>query len=401
VATVPGPARGSAPGRHGPTVESWAAGRALYLDNLKVILIAAIIALHAVASYVDEEFWAYAEMREVTLSPAVETAVLAMVVPFGLLMIPLLFLVAGLLTPPSVERKGTGAYARDRLLRLGVPFAVFVLLLWPLLMYPVHPAGESPDSYWTEFGGGAQSQWCIDAGPLWFVGVLLVFSLVYAGWVRVRPRRAVPGSRDVRAGHLLLLAAAVTVVTFMVRLVIPYDGDEYVIDLNLYEWPECIALFSLGVVAARRGWLTAVPDRLGRQCRTATLTAAGAFAVFVVVAAALGVEQDEVWGGWHWPAFVFALLASVLTVFGSVWLLGVAQRHLDRPLRWVGPVASRSAYGAFMVQGLPLIGLAVMLRPLPVPAEVKALLLAAGAVAGSFAIAWFLIRRVPGVARIL
>jgi glucans biosynthesis protein C len=64
-------------------------------------------------------------------------------------------------------------------------------------------------------------------------------------------------------------------------------------------------------------------------------------------------------------------------------------------------VISRSAYGAFMLQGLVLIGLAIALQPLPLPAEVKALIVAGAGVAGSFALSWLLIRRVPGVARIL
>jgi hypothetical protein len=54
-----------------------------------------------------------------------------------------------------------------------------------------------------------------------------------------------------------------------------------------------------------------------------------------------------------------------------------------------------------MLQGLVLIGLAVVLRPLPLPAEIKALIVAGGGVAGSFALAWLLLSRVPGVARIL
>jgi len=84
-----------------------------------------------------------------------------------------------------------------------------------------------------------------------------------------------------------------------------------------------------------------------------------------------------------------------------VWLLGVAQRHLNGRFSCVGPTVSRSAYGAFMVQSLFLIGLAVALRPPPLPAEVKALIVAGGGVAGSFALAWLLISRVPRVARIL
>ena len=84
-----------------------------------------------------------------------------------------------------------------------------------------------------------------------------------------------------------------------------------------------------------------------------------------------------------------------------MWLLGAAQRHLDRPLRWVSPAAARGAYGAFLLQGPVLIGLALALRPVPVPPEVKAVVVAVAGVAASFAIASFLIRRSRFLARIL
>ena len=48
-----------------------------------------------------------------------------------------------------------------------------------------------------------------------------------------------------------------------------------------------------------------------------------------------------------------------------------------------------------------LIGLAIALRPLPLPAEAKALIVATGGVVGSFALAWLLISRVPEVRRVL
>jgi hypothetical protein len=394
----PGSVPVAAPAERRAAVVRWAGGREAYLDHLKVILVGLIIAGHGVVGYARLGFWPYAEMREATLSPVTETVMLAVAIPFELFMIPLLFLVAGLLTPPSLERKGVRAYMRDRLVRLGVPFVVFVGLLWPLLMYPIHPPGQTPDSYWIEFVRHGS----VDTGVLWFVGVLLIFSLVYAGWVRSRPDRATRSRQGaVTTGHLLLLAAAVTVATFLVRLVLPYYSDNKGLDLNLYQWPECVAVFGLGVVASGQGWLSAVPDRLCRRSRTVTLTAAAGFAVFVALGTAAGVVQEQVWGGWFWPALVFAALESVLAVFGPVWLLGVAQRRLHATAWWARPAAGRSAYAAFLVQGLVLIGLAVALRPVPVPAEIKALITAGGGVAGSFLIAWLLITRVPGLARIL
>ena len=87
-------------------------------------------------------------------------------------------------------------------------------------------------------------------------------------------------------------------------------------------------------------------------------------------------------------------------MFGSVWLLAVAQQRLNRKPR-LGPALSRSAYGAFMVQAPILFGLAVALRPIDVPAELKAIIVAGVGAAASFALAWLLISRLPRVARIL
>jgi len=90
----------------------------------------------------------------------------------------------------------------------------------------------------------------------------------------------------------------------------------------------------------------------------------------------------------------------VLVVFGPVWLLAVAQRHLRRHLPW-GAWLGRSAFGAFVLQTPVLIGLALALRPVHLPAEIKALVVAAASVALSYGLAHLLITRVPGAARIL
>ncbi|MGH3462343.1 MAG: acyltransferase family protein [Kribbellaceae bacterium] len=396
------PARGAVPGRRGSLVGRRASDRELYLDNLKVVLIAAVIAIHGVLSYAGGlDVWWYTEVRETSLSAVTENAMLVVVGPFGLLLIPLLFLVAGLLTTPSLARKGAKAFVRDRLLRLGLPFVAYVVLVQPPVVYALeHRLGVAPRSYLHEFLGEPAQ---IDLGPLWFVGVLLIFSLVYAGWVATRRHRTTRrAAHRITFGRLLLVAAAVAPVTAGVRLMFRIGDEGLVSGLNFWEWPACAALFAVGVVGSRAGWLERVPVRLVRQCRAATLLAAGGLVVVMAGGAALGVIDGVEWrGGPSWVAIVFAALGSPLTVLGPVWLLGAAQRQLDRRLPYAGPAAARSAYGAFIVQVVVLIGLAVALRPVPLPAEVKALLVASGGVAGSFAIAWLLITRVPGLWRVL
>jgi hypothetical protein len=206
-------------------------------------------------------------------------------------------------------------------------------------------------------------------------------------------------AREIDLGSLLLLSLAVAVGSFVVRLAYPYGGQGLV-DLNEWQWPECVALFALGVLASRRGWLTAVPDRIRRQSFVVAAAAGVGAALCPVLAASFDLDFEDFAGGWRWPALLFPALEGPLTVFGSVWLLAVAQRQLARSYR-PGPVLARSAYAAYVLQGVVLIGLAVALRPVPVVAEAKALAVAALGVAGSFGLAWLLLTRFRHLARIL
>jgi fucose 4-O-acetylase-like acetyltransferase len=167
MATSARPARGAGRGERRPTVDMWWSTRRHYVDNLKVILIAAIIAGHAIISYTEFDWWSYADVREVTLATATVAILFAVAAPFGLFVIPLLFLVGGLLTPPSMQRKGIQRYVYDRLVRLGVPFVIFALLLWPLLAYGLFRwLGQAP-GLWDYLA----AEGSLDTGVLWFVGV--------------------------------------------------------------------------------------------------------------------------------------------------------------------------------------------------------------------------------------
>ncbi|GGI46482.1 hypothetical protein BCL57_001213 [Agromyces flavus] len=389
---------------HTPALAGWTTDRKTYLDNLKVVLIAAIIAIHAVLGYVgSDQYWTYADVQETTLHPVTEAVLAVVVVPFGLFMIALLFLVAGLLTPSSLRRKGGRRFVVDRLVRLGIPFAAFTFVLWPATTYALyHAFGAAPGSFWDEY---LSDEGAIDTGHLWFLGVLLIFSLGYAGLrallggTRRDAAETTPRTpRAIRLAHLGGLAAAVAGVTFLVRLAFPY-GSESATDLNLWEWPGCVALFGLGIVACDRDWTTRVPSRLVRGSGIITIVAAITAAGFLFLVMQLG-STDLMWGGWTWPAITLDVIESALMVFGSVWLLGTSQRHLARPLP-AGAALGRSAYGAFLLQGFVLIGLALALRWLSLPAELKALVVAAGGVAGSFALAWLLVSRVRWLSRII
>ena len=116
------------------------------------------------------------------------------------------------------------------------------------------------------------------------------------------------------------------------------------------------------------------------------------FSVFGL-AAAPGDDEVVYESGVHWAVLLLGAVEGPLAVGASVWLLAVAQQRLDRQPGPFLRAMSRSAYGAFLVQGVVLLALMIALRPIALPAEVKALTAAGLGVAGSFALAWLLANR--------
>jgi hypothetical protein len=305
----------------------------------------------------------------------------------GMFLMGLFFLLSGLMAQDSLARRGPGAFSRDRLLRLGIPFALYTLVVWPLLEYALLEPFLHRGSYWDYFG---DTDPVLDNGPLWFVGVLLLYSLALAGWRRLRPPPA-PAERPLRPRDLALLALAVGLATFLVRVVFPADSNQP-LNSHLWAWPEYLAMFGLGVLAARRGWLRPVPRDVSRPTGVATLVVIVLLPAVILSTEPLGLTEEAWFGGWGLPALIGGLLEGVIAVAAPIWVLGFAQRHLNGsgPLR---RAMARSSYAAFMLQGPVLVALELALRPAPLPGDAKAFIVALLGIAGSFALAWPLVTR--------
>lgn len=361
--------------------------RLAYLDNLKWMLIAGIIAAHAIQGYSKFGSWTYQDIQEVTLSPAVEMVFVVAAVSLGaLFMMALFFLMSGLVTEGSLRRKGPRRFAIDRLWRLGIPFAVYTLVVWPLVEFAVL-GPFLHRTFWVTF---SNTDPLLDNGPMWFVGVLLLFSLSLAAVRWARPTEPRP-ERVLRGLDLGLLAAAVGLSTFLIRVVFPADSNQP-LNIHLWAWPEYLAMFGLGVVASKNGWLKPVSGDMVRGCGIVAVVGAVCAVALVLTAEPLGLTEDAYFGGWHVTALLSALTEGAIAVTAPIWILGFAQRHLNGngPMR---RAMARSSYLAFMMQGPVLVALALMVRPLDVPAEAKALLVATLGVAGSFGLAYPIVMR--------
>ncbi|WP_203336398.1 acyltransferase family protein [Nocardioides limicola] len=369
--------------------ETTGARRDPSLDTLRTLLIAWIIGGHALLGYSAIGGWGYDEVQEVTFLPKVEFVLAAVLGPSAIFLMGTFFLVAGLFTPASVNRKGVLAFCRERALRLGLPFVASAFVIWPMTMWVAYRSSGRSVSYGFLLTGRDR---LIDSGGLWFAEVLLIFSLFYAVWRWLGPAaRPDPGPITMR--HLILLAIIVFAVTFFIRRWFHARAPEY-FDLHVWQWPQLLSLFILGIIGARRGLLERVKEPIGRQCGFIAL---GTVLTVPLVAVIFGIDDTSgdltpFLSGWRVESAVLATYEAILVVFGSCWLLRFAQLKLG----WSSPFwahMSRSSFAAFILQGPVLILIAVAIRPLPLPAEIKAPLVMVAGLAGCFWLGWLLVTR--------
>lgn len=384
VATLPQKTAAPAPSRP----------RLIYLDNLKIILIAGVIACHATLIYGPGTGWlGYHEGHPGIL----ETLILGIPGMLGgLFWLGVFFLISGMFVPKSLQRKGAWQFSQERIIHLGIPLAVYTVIVMPSLKYAVaRDLGQTSQAPWTWV---AQHIWPLDAGPLWFVAALMIFSVAYAVYDRAwssRPR----GDAVITVRGMVLLALAIAVLTFIFRLEWPIYTSQF-LGLHLWQWPQFVLLFWAGAWAAERGWPT-LSDRVWRACGYAILLA-GVFGTVLILTAYKGILPSNpalYSGGWHWEAIFAPLVEGTLAVAGSFWLLGFFRRHVNT--MWpLGKQLGRSYYGAYVLQAPVVLTLALLLRTSGLATELKFLVVAPVGIVLSFALAYFLVQ-IPGVNRVL
>jgi Acyltransferase family len=366
-----------------------------YLDNLKVLLVVGVIAVHSAVTYGFDGTW-YLESYDEMASGLVDALTVAIVIGwlFGL---GLFFLIAGRLSGPSVDRKGPGRFARERAIRLGIPVLTYTLLVSPALEYFAYRENEGgTGGFWSFFG---HQIWHFGPGPTWFLEALLAFSVGYALLRGLRPQTRAPSRAPLRGRHVAGIAVAIAVGSFAAHLAFPIGSEQFHLQLGMF--PQYLILFAVGAAAGRRGWLETLTPELRRGCGLAGAVTALAMPAILLAGDffAGGAAEDRFAGGWHWQAAAASLTEGVLATCVSLWAIG----HFRERHNHLRPLARRmapAAYGAFLVHPLVLVGLALAIQPAPVPAELKFACVLAGGVTGSFALAALAARSRP-IARII
>lgn len=370
-----------------------AGARVFFADHMRVALIALVVIHHLTIAFALPlpGLWYYEDVTTSTVANAVGLFILLIDQAFFM---GAFFLIAGYFTPTSYDRKGAGGFLRDRLIRLIIPLFAFDLVLGPIAEIPARVQA------------GAHLSWGLyldmtNWGPLWFVEVLFLFACGYTA-IRLLLRRPAPDARHIppappTALTILLFTLALAAVTFGFRLIVPLGYTLPILQLPTPAYlPQYISLFAVGVIAARCGWFRSIPDWMGW---TGLALSAVATVVLFLPALATGLKSFVFAGGMHWQAAAYALWDSTLSVGVFLGLLVVFRRLANQAGR-LWDELSRNAYGVFVLHAPLIVGITLILIRVQLEPLVKLLVAILITLPLCFTVAG-LVRRIPGVARVL
>ena len=346
-----------------PTSQAGAShsSRMLYIDNLRVLLISMVIVVHLAVTYGAVGSWYYRDPATNLLTGVILSFISGPGMASGM---GLFFLIAGYFTPGSYDRKGSKSFLQDRILRLGIPLLIYDLLIDPLVVYI---ASGLRGSYWSFYSDYLLHEKGIANGPVWFIAVLLLFSLIYTAWrvlSRHRTQTAagswkLPGYRAI-FGFIFALG----LVSFVVRIWWPAGWIFQLLNVPVGYLPQYISLYILGIIAYRHNWFFELTPKMGRNWSWIALIATLVFVCLVFssmmqASGEAGSRQASfpIAGGFQWLAFTYALWESFMVVGVSIGLL-VLFRQCWNYQGGLSKNLSANVYTVYLIHPLVIVGFA-------------------------------------------
>jgi len=339
--------------------------RLYFVDNLRILLTILVVLHHLAITYGHTGGWYYYEGQPDDLTTILFTILTAVNQTFFM---GFFFLISGYFTPGSYDRKGTGLFLKDRLLRLGIPLLFYIIVIEPLLVYVlmVNTRGFE-GSLWQGlaryFEGQYLENFSPGTGPLWFIETLLIFAFIYALWRRlVKPDAPVPSQYDGKVpGNMAIamFALALGMITFLVRIWLPIGWNFDLLNLQLPFFPQYIALFILGLMAYRRNWFMGVSEATGKLWFKITIALILLLPVMFIAGGA--DDPTPFFGGVHWQALVLALWEQFLCIAMIITLLVWFRKQFNHQGS-LAKTMSASAYTVFLIHAPVIVLVALALQ---------------------------------------
>jgi hypothetical protein len=384
----------SLPGLQSALVPEHPKSKIVYIDHLKVLLTAVVIVHHALVTYGAPGGWYYFEKTELVGAITAMTMVVSVDQSFFM---GFFFFLSALFIPASLKRKGTTVFVKDRFFRLGIPLIFYSFVQATVMNYLVYRYAGKHDITFAQFLSGYDG-W-INVGVLWFVVALLLFTMCYVAW-----KSFANGNPKVlklpTITQVLIFAAVLGVASFFVRLIFPIGWVLEPLGFQLGHFPQYIALFIIGLIAAESKWIEQVDQQHYRKL--------GIFIVCMIVIGfplifslklVFGHPLEWFVGGWHIASFLYASWEQIIGVSIMAALLAFGKKRLNVPSDFMNKM-SRCAFAVYILHPFVLVVLSLLFKDWSADPAVKLLIVAPLGVVFSFLMGHLVIK-IPGVNRVI
>ena len=376
--------------------------RKLYIDNLRTFLITLVMLLHIAVTYGPIGFWYYYE-RTGLLS----TYLLGFFVSFNqAFLLGLFLMISAYFIIPSYDRKGADLFIRDRFRRLGIPLLFYIIIIGPFLIYIQKLFIEKEKVNFLYFYYNfIIKNIIIEAGPLWFLQALLIFSLFYILLMELIKKAQKKKGTFEKKGldfpqnyKIILFIISLAIVTFLVRIRFPIETS--IINLQLCFLPQYVSLFILGIFAHRNNWFEKITYKKAIFWLSVLIFTTLLWPILLFFSGTFKeADITLIAGGFRWQAFLYALWEAIIAISSSISIIYFFKKRLNRQNNLFGSLY-KSAYTVFIIHPLIIVPLSYSIKGLEIHPLIKFSIVAAVSIPLSFIIG-NIIRKMPFLKRIL
>ncbi len=319
------------------------------------------------------------------------------------------FFLSGLFTWPGIARKAPSVFLRDRLLRLGLPFAIAAFTVIPLAYYAIalrHDPGLSFTAFWWKTI--TVGPW--PSGPIWFVWVLLAFDLTASLLYRVSAHLVDPGNRVSLRGFdqpavFWLLLVVVTTIAYVPALL--YFGGSKWFELGPFSVQASrillyFAYFFIGVSVGAANFDRGILSAGGQLPKQRWLWVIATLIPYCLMWGMIYIKREVLGNPDPQPHWYQAIYGTFFVLFSGSILLAILAffLHQKSPGSNLLDRMQADAYGIFLVHYPIALWIQYALYDYSWPAIVKAtigfvltVILSWGLTAG--------LRKIPGASQVL
>ena len=375
-----------------------AKNRLFYFDNIRLMVIVLVVVYHIAATYSGWGSWFYMENVLPGFAQAAGLHFFQSMVQCFVM--GLLFLVAGYFVPGSYDKKGYQKFIHDRMVRLGIPALLYLLVINPLMLY-FETGGYTalyPD-FWNFYSAGyiGNLSFLSGPGPIWFVVVLLFFTLVYAVIPKKEPKKKIEFA--LKKKNIWLLVLVIAACTYAIRLGAGSGMNFY--NLLLSYFGQYIPLFIVGILAYRHGLFDKITYESGRRWLVCAIVF-GSLGWLLIMGLTGGWtgSVNALYGGLTWQSAMYSLWESAVAIAFDIGLIVVFREKCNRQSKCIKTLSDNS-FAVYVFHTPIIIGAALLFAPVVLQPAAKFGIMVALCLPLVFLAAHFIIRRIPLLKKIM